>query len=120
MSKVATVMPEIGFDEEPISPVMRDETVTKKNPNSKIKTAVAKLISSTGASQIAAIKARQPPKTSAIGRSRCVRLTATVVTGVEPREARSVDSPPVKAPIIVGTERPNAMKPDVATAPAPM
>ena len=27
---MATVMPEMGFDDEPISPVMRDETVTKK------------------------------------------------------------------------------------------
>ena len=27
-------MPEIGFDDEPICPVMRLETVTKKKPNS--------------------------------------------------------------------------------------
>src|SRR5262245_55063887 len=32
-SKVAIVMPEIGFEEDPISPVRRDETVTNKNPN---------------------------------------------------------------------------------------
>src|SRR6266550_2559779 len=31
-SKVATVIPEIGFDEEPTSPVNRDDTVTKRNP----------------------------------------------------------------------------------------
>ena len=29
---VAIVMPEIGLDEEPIRPVMRDDTVTKKKP----------------------------------------------------------------------------------------
>ena len=29
---VAMVMPEIGLDEEPISPTIRDETVTKKKP----------------------------------------------------------------------------------------
>ena len=34
MSSVATVMPEIGFEDEPISPVMRLETVTKKKPKS--------------------------------------------------------------------------------------
>ena len=33
-SSVATVIPEIGFDDEPISPVSRDETVTNRNPNS--------------------------------------------------------------------------------------
>src|SRR5690606_22173215 len=35
-SSVATVMPEIGFDDEPISPVSRDETVTNKNPRTMI------------------------------------------------------------------------------------
>ncbi len=33
-SSVATVIPEIGFDDEPISPVSRDETVTNRNPKS--------------------------------------------------------------------------------------
>ena len=37
-SNVATVMPEIGFDDEPISPVRRDETVTKRKPKTKTKT----------------------------------------------------------------------------------
>ena len=31
-SSVATVMPEIGLDEDPISPVSRDETVTNRKP----------------------------------------------------------------------------------------
>ena len=35
-SSVATVMPEIGFDDEPISPVSRDDTVTNKKPNTTI------------------------------------------------------------------------------------
>ena len=38
-SNVATVMPEIGFDEEPISPVSRDETVTNRKPNATIRIA---------------------------------------------------------------------------------
>src|SRR6185436_13758031 len=38
-NKVATVMPEIGLDDEPTSPVNRDDTVTKRNPNSRIMTA---------------------------------------------------------------------------------
>ena len=33
------VMPEIGFEEEPISPVSREETVTNRNPNTRIMTA---------------------------------------------------------------------------------
>src|SRR5688500_20279130 len=38
-SKVATVMPEIGFDDDPTSPVSRDETVTKRNPRMMIRRA---------------------------------------------------------------------------------
>ena len=34
--RVAMVIPEIGFDDEPISPVRRDETVTKRKPNTTI------------------------------------------------------------------------------------
>src|SRR6266513_339651 len=35
-NSVATVMPEIGFDDEPISPVKRDETVTNRKPKATI------------------------------------------------------------------------------------
>src|SRR5262245_13134580 len=38
-ARVATVMPEIGLDDEPISPVRRDETVTKRKPNANTKAA---------------------------------------------------------------------------------
>src|SRR5437773_9252268 len=41
-SKVATVIPEIGFDEEPTSPVNRDETVTKRKPKASISLAPTK------------------------------------------------------------------------------
>ena len=40
---MAIVMPEIGFDELPISPVMRDDTVTKKKPKSTTRTAARTL-----------------------------------------------------------------------------
>src|SRR5580704_3468512 len=36
MSRAATVIPEIGLDDDPISPVKRDETVTNRNPRSTI------------------------------------------------------------------------------------
>ena len=35
-SSVAIVIPEIGFDDEPITPVIRELTVTKRNPNNTI------------------------------------------------------------------------------------
>ena len=53
MSSVATVMPEIGFDDEPISPQIRDETVTKKNPKSMMSSADGNVMPSIGASHIA-------------------------------------------------------------------
>ena len=40
---VAIVMPEIGFDELPMRPVMRDETVAKKKPNSTMRMAASTL-----------------------------------------------------------------------------
>ncbi len=36
INKVAIVMPEIGFDDEPTSPVSREETVTNKKPKTRI------------------------------------------------------------------------------------
>ena len=51
MINVAIVMPEIGFDEEPIKPVMRDDTVAKKKPNStmRIETRILPCVGSPGA-----------------------------------------------------------------------
>ena len=39
IKSVATVMPEIGLLDEPISPVRRDDTVTNRNPKSKTRIA---------------------------------------------------------------------------------
>jgi hypothetical protein len=41
--RVAMAMPEIGFDELPIKPVMRDETVTKRKPKTTTRSAARKL-----------------------------------------------------------------------------
>ena len=43
MISVAIVMPEIGFDDEPMRPVMRDDTVAKKKPKMMMRTATRKL-----------------------------------------------------------------------------
>ena len=40
---VAMVMPETGFEEDPIRPTMRDETVTKKNPKTTTRIDATKL-----------------------------------------------------------------------------
>ena len=50
---VAIVIPEIGFEDEPIKPTILEETVTKKNPNTTIIIAESKFVGMFG---IAAIK----------------------------------------------------------------
>src|SRR5260370_40224616 len=70
ISSVATVIPEIGFDEEPISPVMRLETVTKKNQNKTIRIAETRLILRIRPAQIITAMASDPPATTVIGRPR--------------------------------------------------
>src|SRR6476646_6160133 len=42
--RVAMAMPEIGLEELPINPVMRDETVTKRNPKTTTRIAAKKLL----------------------------------------------------------------------------
>ena len=42
-SNVATVMPEMGFEDDPISPVNLDDTVTNRNPNNTMSTAAIKI-----------------------------------------------------------------------------
>ena len=46
---VAIVMPEMGFDDEPIMPTMRQATVTKKNPKTTISSAEQQLAADAGA-----------------------------------------------------------------------
>ena len=75
--RVAIVIPEIGFDEEPMRPTMRDDTATKKKPN----TTMRRLSSSahgnpTGIFCTSGIKtamATEPKATQVIGMSRSVR-----------------------------------------------
>ena len=64
-SSVATVIPEIGFDDEPISPVRRDETVTKRNPKTTIRIA-------------AAMRAEKPVPPTYSGLEKAMALRATV------------------------------------------
>ena len=125
IKSVATVIPEIGFDDEPTSPVRRDETVTNKNPRTIIKIAprnetigfVKTLKPSCGKSIIAATKPITPITTHFIERSRSVRGTFSLFALEPPRKSAS---PPFKPCQIVGRLLASEMIPAIATAPAPI
>src|SRR6185503_17273241 len=121
MSSVATVMPEMGLDDDPISPVNRDETVTKRNPNSTISTAPRMFMCSIGASQMASTMPRLPNRTNFTDRSRSVRGTAATAAApaLSRLELRS-RNPDLTDAMMSGMARNMAMMPPVATAPAPM
>ena len=70
-NSVAIVMPEVGQEEEPTSPVRRDETVTKRNPKATMRTAPNKLKCrfNCGAIMMTMSKAMIPPMTHFIERS---------------------------------------------------
>ena len=75
--QVATVMPEIGFDDEPISPVMRLDTVTKRKPNSTMRTAPSEVDPELRRSHDRERRARASRRPRhVIGRSRSVRMAA--------------------------------------------
>src|SRR5947209_18686090 len=65
---VATVMPEMGLDDEPISPVSREETVTKRKPNKTTRMepsmAEPQLISWPTQMTSSAMRTRLPKKTT--------------------------------------------------------
>ena len=122
-SNVATVIPEIGFDDEPISPVSRDETVTNRKPKST--TRIAPTIRPTWSvgisvdEAIAATRPTEPSTTNQPGRSRSVRRTWPVAFAFEPPRVRSRNAPAAE-PRIIGRTWKTLMMPPVATAPAPM
>src|SRR5208337_3033858 len=93
-NNVATVMPEIGLEDDPISPVNREETVTNKNPNTTINTAPNQFILMDGAAQIAATRARQPKATNFIDKSRSVRSAPErACAAAAPKSAKPVRMP---------------------------
>ncbi|MCY1012799.1 hypothetical protein OV079_46150 [Nannocystis pusilla] len=114
-SSVATVMPEIGFDDEPISPVKRPDTVTNRNANRPINSAPRKPTGKNGDRLIAVITPSAPSSTVFIDSSRSVRITSVL-----PFPAPSEDRPARSDETIVGSERAMLMMPPAATAPAPM
>ena len=117
MISVAIVMPEIGFDEEPMSPVMRDETVAKKKPKTTIRiddedVALRRQPGIDGQED------RQQQRSDQHDRHRDVafgsQLACRRAPGAEILHASRDDD------TIVGSVRPSVIKPAASTAPAPM
>src|SRR5688572_23435387 len=115
---VAIVIPEIGLDDDPISPTMRDETVTKKKPKITTSTEATKLpcVGSRGASARNRARRRVPPSTSVIGMSRSVRVRppGPELLALRSRTlSRNEDT-------MVGIVRASVIRPAASTAPAPV
>ena len=112
---VATVMPEIGFDELPTSPVSRELTVTKRNPSTSSSTAPSTLILNEGTSVQTITIRSDPAPTSQSGRSRSVRFGPD-----RPAAPLSDFIPRIAPPTMVGKDLKRLMIPPAATAPAPI
>ena len=121
--RVAMAMPLIGFDELPSSPVIRDDTTLKKNPNMRMARAERKPTPRPGTTRIwgrklmTRIRSNDPPRTTVIGMSRSVR--GRLVASPRAVALRSRNDA-LKDSTMVGRAFSRLMMPPVATAPAPM
>ena len=121
-SNVATVIPEIGFDDEPISPVRREATVTNKNPKTTIIIAATRPVNpkpkpSCGTAIKDATRIRLAVSTNGMGKSVSVRsLRAPWPDRLETKSRKLVNT----APRITGMALIMLRIPPAATAPAPM
>ena len=123
---VAIVMPLTGFDELPISPLIRDATVTNKNPNTTTNTAAIRFANAPvcapgiglnfSSAHIIAISTTEPTSTTRIEMSRSVRATPESASCF----ARTSFNPAVSAAQIVGRVLISVISPEAATAPAPI
>src|SRR5215204_1333608 len=101
-NRVATVIPEIGFEDEPTSPVNLDETVTNKNPRTMIRRAPRNETTgsfkmnrpSEGESMIAASSTISPTITHFIEISWSVRSVPFIPD--EPRKSAMPDFKPLQ------------------------
>ena len=117
--RVAIVIAEIGFDDEPMMPTMREDTVTNRNPNTSIMTAITSLPpivpGMKGMQAITPTSTSEPTITKDIGRSRSVRKPA-----LAPATPLTDDIEPLSDFTIVGIVRMSVMIPAIVTAPAPI
>src|ERR1700704_4277612 len=115
MRSVATVMPEMGLEELPTSPVRRELTVTKRKPRTRMSSEPSTLILKEGTSAQTTAMATEPTPTTQSGMSRSVR------NGPEaPAEPERLFMPRMAPPTMVGSDLNSEMMPPAATAPAPI
>src|SRR2546423_7919577 len=114
ISNVATVMPEMGFDELPTSPVRRELTVTKRKPSTRMSSAPSTLILNDGTSAQTTTSASEPAPTTHSGMSLSVRSGPDL-----PAAPCSDFMPRIAPPTMVGKDLKREMIPPAATAPAP-
>ena len=105
-------MPEIGFAEAPICPVMRLDTDTKRKAKATASNAPTSGMRICGKKTIAATHASTPIATIFMESSRSVR---TVLSPPPP-----IVKPAFIAARIIGIARPSDIRPAAVTAPAPM
>src|SRR5207302_7762386 len=117
MRSVATVIPEIGLEELPTSPVRRELTVTNRKPSTRINTDPRTLILSEGTSAQVTTRTREPAPTTQSGMSRSVR---GICTRAPPTPPERLFIPRIAPPTMVGSDLNREMMPPAATAPAPI
>ena len=121
------VMPLMGFEELPMRPTMREETVTNKNPKTTTKIPAIRFANrpvcapgigrNVKSAHIMATITSEPKTTTLMGRS---RLTRSAAAAPAARWACKSLSPARSADQIVGIVLASVIKPAAATAPAPM
>ncbi len=109
-------MPEIGFDELPMRPVMREDTLTKKKPNRMVSTATrgCPCVGRPGTATRKIASASVPSITTSSGRSCSVRAVPAAPPSPRPFMLS------LKLPRMVGSVRASVISPAASTAPAPM
>src|SRR5947209_20286166 len=119
-------IPEIEFDDVQISPVMRDETVTNKNPKMTTKMAAATLayqvVNAPGTglkvsiAHIMIMTSRAPPSATFMLMSMSVRRVPAASLAPLPKSF----APARSAAMMDGVVLSNVINPAAATAPAPI
>ena len=121
--RVAMAMPLTGFDEEPSSPVMRDETTEKKKPNTMMATAERTRHAEAGHGLELGQERHehgQGHRAAEHDRDRDVALRAALRPAPPAPVSRRSRKEARKLSMIVGIAFTRLMMPPAATAPAPM
>ena len=121
--RVAMAMPLTGFDDEPSSPVIREDTTEKKKPNTMIATADRTAMPTPGTAWSCGrndMKSGQGQRSAEHDRDRDVALGAPPLGTASPARRRRSRNDARKLSTMVGMALTRLMIPPAATAPAPM